>query len=72
MNRLNLSGIQVIQICYYNDQVKHNSSGKPIRYVSFGIENQRIFQEIKAILTNKKEKQQKEEKEKILKKLESL
>lgn len=59
-------------ICYYNDQVKHDSSGKPTRYVSFGIENQKIFQEVKAILTNENEKQQKEEKEKLLKKLESL
>lgn len=59
-------------ICYYSDQVKHDSSGDPTRYVSFGIENQKVFQEVKAILTNENEKQQKEEKEKLLKKLESL
>lgn len=41
-------------ICYYNDQVKHDSANTPTRYISFGIENQKIFQEVKAFLADEK------------------
>lgn len=59
-------------ICYYNDQVKHDSRGKANRYISFGIENQKIFQIIKSLLEQKKQKQDEIQKQDKLKDLEGL
>lgn len=54
--------------CYYRDKVKHNSSGEPNRYTVFGIENKRVFNEVKKLVQNKKEIERKEN----IKKLDNL
>ena len=59
-------------ICYYNDQIKHDSHGKANRYISFGIENQKIFQTIKSILEQKKQEKDLKQKQEKLKELEGL
>ncbi len=59
-------------VCYYTDKVIHSSNGTPNRYTVFGIENQRILNEIEMIKGRKDEMESQKRKQENIEKLNDL